>query len=176
MHDVGLNPTRAGALDALKRMGASIDVTEDTGSGSDWEPTGTLTASTAPLKGIRIAGQLALRCIDEIPILAIAAAFGRGATEFRDVGELRHKESDRIHMVADGLRQMGIDVVEFDDGLRVVGGRPSRSCVIDCKDDHRIAMSFTIAAAAGADVKISGAQSVQTSYPDFFRDLERLSV
>ena len=175
INNVGLNPTRTGALDALFKMGADISVAPSD-VGQSWEPKGTITVRTKHLHGTVLDGELALRCLDEIPVLAVAAAFASGVSEFRDIGELRHKESDRIHSVAQGLSDMGVNVTEFDDGLRIHGGVNRQATTINCAHDHRIAMAFAVAGVAGGDIRLSGAQSVQTSYPQFFHELERLSV
>lgn len=175
LEGVGLNPTRSGALDALLRMGASIHVSPQNDV-DGWEPVGTIAVRSSRLNGITLEGEEALRCLDEIPVLAVAAAFASGVSEFRDISELRHKESDRIHAVATGLRSLGVLVEEFDDGLRITGGITSSLARIDCAHDHRIAMAFAVAGAAGANVELIGAQSIQTSYPQFFEDLERISV
>jgi 3-phosphoshikimate 1-carboxyvinyltransferase len=174
LRGVGVNPTRTGVIDALRLMGADIRCVElHSPSG---EPIADVHVRYRPLAGTRISGELALRCLDELPVLAVAAAFAAGETVIADAAELRVKESDRIAVVANGLSQLGFDVQEQRDGMRVTGGRTAASARIDAGGDHRIAMAFSIAALAGEhEVLIDGAQSVQTSYPDFFNHLVELS-
>jgi 3-phosphoshikimate 1-carboxyvinyltransferase len=171
---VGLNPTRSGVFDALIQMGADIEC-EAIDSGSA-EAVCDLVVRYRGLKGVDIEGDLALRCIDELPVLAVAGAFASGVTRIKDAAELRVKESDRIAMTAGGLRQLGFTVSEFDDGLQVVGGDTTSAATIDADGDHRIAMSFAVAGLAGRhSVTLRGAESVLTSYPNFFHHLEELS-
>ena len=107
---VGVNPTRTGVLDVLDAMGADVQVFPKEVEGP--EPVADLLARSGPLVGTEVSGELTLRCIDEIPILAVIAAFAEGTTIFRDLEELRHKESDRLTAVADGLRRLGVEVEE----------------------------------------------------------------
>jgi 3-phosphoshikimate 1-carboxyvinyltransferase len=172
IRDVGVNPTRTGVLDALRAMGALVEFHPRTDGA---EPSADLRVRAADLRGTRIEGDLALRCLDELPILAIAAAFAEGVTEIRDAEELRLKESDRITRVAEGLKALGVQVEEFDDGWRIQGGRPRGPATIDANRDHRIAMSFAVAGLVAGPVAISGSRTVHTSYPDFRETLEALS-
>lgn len=172
LRGVGLNPTRTGVIDALVAMGASITSgpTESRG-----EPLGDLTVRAASLHGTRIDGELALRCLDELPVLAIAAACAQGTTHIRDAAELRVKESDRIARVATGLRALGVMVEEHADGLSIEGGRLAGPATIDCTGDHRLAMAFGVASlVAEGDVTLVGAEH-DTSYPAFFQALSRLA-
>ena len=174
--DVGLNPTRTGVLDALLAMGASIEVVERHDDGL--EPRGTLAVRSAPLHGIRIDGDLALRSLDELPVLAVAAAFAEGPTVIADAAELRVKESDRIARVASGLRSLGVDVQEAPDGMTIVppSGGPRGPARIDASGDHRLAMSFTVAGrVAPGGVHIDHADAVASSWPGFYEALESLS-
>lgn len=170
---VGLNPTRAGVVDALRQMGASIEV--DPAGADAVEPQGDLVVRHVGLTGTRIDGELALRCLDELPVLAVAAAFAEGETVIADAAELRVKESDRIARVVAGLRAMQVEVEERPDGMVIQGGRPVGPAVVDARGDHRIAMAFAIAAAATTGgVRIEGADSIATSYPAFLSHLEGL--
>ena len=170
---VGLNPTRAGVIDALRAMGADIEVEPVVAAGA--EPIGTLRVRHGPLVGARIDGELALRCLDELPVLAVAAAFAEGETVIADARELRVKESDRIARVVAGLRALGIEVEERPDGMVIEGGRPAGPAAVDATGDHRIAMAFAVAGAASpGGVRIGSAESVRTSYPTFAEHLERL--
>ncbi len=172
LENVGINPTRAGVLDALDRMGASVQVFKKEGGA---EPVADLLVRFGPLIGTRIDGDLALRCIDELPILAVAAAFAEGETVIADAAELRVKESDRIAQMAAGLRTLGIEVEERPDGMVIQGGRPAGPGICDATGDHRIAMSFAVAArATPGGVTIRGADAVSSSYPGFRTDLESL--
>ena len=119
VENVGLNPTRTGALDVLTAMGADIQITP--GADAMGEPVGAVRVRSSALRGTRVAGELALRAIDEIPALAVAAACAEGITEFADLAELRVKESDRIVAVARELRRAGVAVEERPDGLVVTG-------------------------------------------------------
>ena len=173
LRGVGVNPTRAGVIDALRAMGARIDVEPLDSPGA--EPTADLRIRAGALQGTLIGGELSLRCIDEIPALAIAAAFAEGETIIRDAAELRVKESDRIARVVQGLRSMGVEVEELPDGMIIRGGGPRAAGLVDATGDHRIAMAFAVAGlAAPGGVQIVGAESITSSYPSFRADLERL--
>jgi 3-phosphoshikimate 1-carboxyvinyltransferase len=168
---VGVNPTRTGALDVLRAMGAKIDVVP---AASGVEPVADLHVRAAELRGTTVAGELSVRAIDELPVLAVAAAFARGVTEIRDAAELRVKESDRIARVASGLRALGVQVDELDDGMRIHGGEPRGPASVDATGDHRIAMAFAVAGLASGPVHVAGADAIRSSYPDFPRTLEAL--
>jgi 3-phosphoshikimate 1-carboxyvinyltransferase len=173
LKDVGMNPTRAGVVDALRKMGARLEVTPLDRAGA--EPMADLTIRAGGLRGCRIDGELALRCLDELPVLAVAAAFAEGETTIADAEELRVKESDRIARVVAGLREFGVVVEERPDGMVIQGGRPHGPAKIDARGDHRIAMAFAVAASAcDGGATIAGAESIATSYPSFLSDLEAL--
>jgi 3-phosphoshikimate 1-carboxyvinyltransferase len=175
---VGVNPTRTGILDALGVMGADVHVEPVSARGA--EPVADITVRAARLHGGRIDGELALRSLDELPILAVAASFAEGETVIADAAELRVKESDRIARVVVGLRQLGIDVDEHPDGMTIHGRgpdavRPAADAVIDATGDHRIAMSFFVAGmAAGGGLRIEGADSISSSFPTFLTVMEGL--
>jgi 3-phosphoshikimate 1-carboxyvinyltransferase len=175
LQDVGLNPTRTGILEVLEQMGADItllNVREVTG-----EPMGDIQVRSADLKATEIAGAVIPRLIDEIPILAVAAAYAQGTTRIRDAAELRVKESDRLAAIARQLTQMGSAITEYPDGLEIRGGMPLRGAEVESYADHRIAMSLAIAAlAAQGSTVLSGAESASISYPDFFPTLESLTL
>lgn len=173
LRQVGVNPTRAGVLDALALMGANIEVHPVQSPGA--EPVADLVVRAGPLRGARIDGTLALRCLDELPVLAVAAAFAEGETVIADAEELRVKESDRIARVVEGLRAFGVQVEEQRDGMIIQGGAPRGPGSVDARGDHRIAMAFAVcAAAAPGGVRIAGAESIRTSYPDFLEHLAAL--
>lgn len=170
---VGLNPTRTGVLDVLRDMGVSIEVEVVDAP----EPYGTVRVRGGELRGTRIAGALIPRLIDEIPVLAVAAAFAEGETTFADAAELRVKESDRVATTVAGLRALGIDADARPDGL-VVRGRPGaapvETVVIDSAGDHRIAMAFAIAGLR-LGVHLPNTACVATSYPSFGSSLARFA-
>ncbi len=165
LENVGLNPTRTGILEIFRRMGADIQVTPATDAGA--EPVGTIVIRPARLRGIRVPPELVPLAIDEFPLVFVAAALADGQTVIAGAGELRHKESDRIGVMAAGLRALGIDVEEHEDGATINGGRLSGG-EIDSAGDHRVAMAFAIAAAAATGpVRIHDTANVATSFPDF---------
>ncbi|MGH7394217.1 MAG: 3-phosphoshikimate 1-carboxyvinyltransferase [Candidatus Methylomirabilales bacterium] len=163
---VGLNPTRTGLLEVLRAMGAAIEV-----QGSRevcGEPVGDLLVAAGPLRGVSVGGALIPRLIDEIPILAVAAAAAAGETEIRDAGELRVKESDRIAALAAELGRLGADVAERPDGLTIRGGRPLAGTSCASRGDHRVAMALAIAAlVARGGTRIADSACIRTSFPDF---------
>lgn len=166
---VGLNPTRAGVIEALRAMGADLEVTI-TGQAMG-EPVGTIRARACRLHGTRIAGALALRSIDEVPALAMAAAVAEGETVFADLHELRIKESDRIAALARELGRAGVSVTEQADGLTITGvaGEGARlgGGQVLPMHDHRIAMSGAVLAlVAGGDTLVP-ADEIATSFPTF---------
>jgi 3-phosphoshikimate 1-carboxyvinyltransferase len=167
--NVGLNPTRTGVIDVLRRMGAQISVRELPSSG---EPRGDILIRGSELKGTVIGGAEIPNVIDELPILAVAGALAQGVTRIQDAAELRVKETDRIAAVAENLRRMGATVTEFDDGMEITGGAVLHGAVIPTFHDHRIAMAFAIAGLfAEGETVIEGPECIQTSYPSFTRDL-----
>lgn len=171
--NVGINPTRDGIIDVIKMMGGDItfaNVNADSG-----EPTADITVKTSSLKGCVIEGDIIPKLIDEIPVIAILACFAEGETVIKDAAELKVKESNRIDVMVNNLSAMGADITGTDDGMIIRGGKPLHSAVIHSKKDHRIAMSFAIAAMCAEDeTEILDADCVNISYPDFYRDLENL--
>ncbi len=143
---VGLNPTRTGILRILELMGADLRIEQSPGEVG--EPVGRLIVRPRRLSGIEVPPELVPLAIDEFPVIFVAAALASGETVVRGAGELRHKETDRIRVMADGLRTLGIDVEEYPDGARIRGGR-FRSGTVDSAGDHRVAMSFAVGAAQG---------------------------
>lgn len=173
MPRVGLNPTRTGLLDVLRAMGANILIENERDIGG--EPIGDLVVKSAPLSGVKVAGDIIPNLIDEIPILCVAALAADGVTEIRNAGELRHKESDRISAMVTGLRAMGAQVEEYEDGLAVEGGHPLSGARIATHHDHRIAMAFTVAGLlAGGSTVIEDADVAAVSFPGFYEVLESL--
>ena len=168
--DVGLNPTRTGIIDVLVRMGARIrEVIESSLHG---EPIGNLDIKGGKLRATEIRGAEIPNVIDEIPILAVAAALAEGTTVIRDAAELRVKETDRIAVVASHLRAMGAKVEEFPDGMAITGGSPLKGAQLQSHHDHRIAMAFSIAGLfASGETVMEGTDCVNTSYPGFEQTL-----
>jgi 3-phosphoshikimate 1-carboxyvinyltransferase len=175
---VGVNPTRTGFLDALALFGARLKL-ELGGQSAASEPVARLTVGAQKLKGAQLEGELVLRSIDEVPILAVLGALAEGETVIRGAGELRVKESDRLAQMALGLRAMGAWVEELPDGLRIEGrgGRLEGGAQIDSAMDHRIALAFSVAALAShKPTTITGAEWADVSFPGFFRLLRRLGA
>ena len=169
--NVGLNETRTGVLAVLVRMGAAIREVID----AQAEPIGVVEIQGARLKGTEIKGAEIPNVIDEIPILAVAAALAHGKTVISDAGEVRVKETDRLAAVAMNLRLMGAQVAETEDGLEIIGGTPLHGARLDSFGDHRIAMAFAVAGMfAEGETTITGTECVNTSYPNFYATLEKL--
>ncbi len=170
---VGLNPTRTGGLDALRRMGARLTITPDPETGP--EPTGTLRMESSELRPVHVVGSEAPRLIDEVPVLAVAAAFARGESHFEGMGELRVKESDRIASTCALLRAVGVEVEEQAEGFRVHGTGGAAGGLVETHDDHRIAMAALVAGcAASGEVRVDSSRMVGTSDPGFAERLEIL--
>ena len=174
---VGLNPTRTGIIDVVRRMGASVTVEPDGGvdpSASVGEPTGSLTVEYRGLGSTVITPAEVPGIIDELPVLAAMATHG-GELQVSGAQELRVKESDRISALADGLRRMGGDIDEQPDGFHVRGRVRLRGGEVDARHDHRLAMAFAVAAlGASGPTTIHGAGAAAVSYPEFFSVLEGL--
>lgn len=170
---VGVNPTRTGIIDALEAMGACVEVGEERLSGG--EPVADIVVRSSRLRGASFGGDLIPRLQDEIPALAIAAVFAEGRTEVRDAAELRVKESDRIAMLAVGLRTMGARIEELPDGFVIEGTGRLRGATVESHGDHRLAMAFAVAGLlAEGETAIEGAECVAVSYPGFWDDIDRL--
>jgi 3-phosphoshikimate 1-carboxyvinyltransferase len=171
VENVLLNPRRTAFLDVLRRMGAHVE----TGiRGEDPEPVGWIEARSSRLGGTEVRAEEVPALIDEVPILAVAAAFGHGELLVRGASELRVKESDRIATLAEGLRRLGGAVDEHPDGLTVRGGTPLRGASVRSHGDHRIAMALAIAGlAAEGETTIEDAGCIAVSFPEFPSLLER---
>ena len=166
LKQVGLNPRRTGLLHALRLMGA--DITEENPAEQGGEPVADLVVRYAPLKGARIPEALVPDMIDEFPALFVAAAAAEGQTVVTGAAELRVKESDRLAAMATGLRALGMQVDETEDGATLHGGITLGSGTIESHGDHRIAMAFAIAGQiSGGEVRINDIANVATSFPDF---------
>ena len=178
LRDVGLNPTRTAFLEVLKDLGASIS-TRNRGE-RHLEFVGDLVASSSRLRtergGMLLSGEIIPNIIDEIPILAVVATQVEGRVEVRDAKELRIKESDRIRTVADGIRSLGGEIEEFEDGFAVTGPQRLSGGRVETEGDHRIAMAFAIAGLiAEGTTGIVDAGCASVSFPDFFESLATLT-
>jgi len=164
---ININPTRTGIIEILKLMGADITISNETEMAG--EKTADIQVRSADLKGIEIPNELVPLAIDEFPVLFIAASCAEGETLLTGAKELRVKESDRIQVMADGLKILGIKTEVLDDGIHIQGGQFSKpSAPIKSRHDHRVSMSFVVASAAcNFDIKIEGVDNVKTSFPNF---------
>lgn len=173
---VCVNPTRTGLLDALRAMGARLEVVPK-GDAAGSEPVADLIVEAGRLAGGRIGGELLTRMIDEVPALCAMAAFARGTTEIRDARELRVKESDRIATMAEVLSAFGVPCVEYDDGMRIEGGAKLHGATVRSHGDHRVAMSAAVLAlGAGSESVIEDVGCVDTSFPGFADMLRALGA
>lgn len=173
LRQVGINPTRTGVIEILKQMGANISLENQAMAGG--EPVADIRIKASDLKGIHIPEDQVPLAIDEFPAIFIAAACAEGQTVLTGAAELRVKESDRIQVMADGLQALGIDCTPTPDGMIIQGkGKAGESpavfggAVIECHHDHRIAMSFAMAALrSSGQIQINGTETVATSFPNF---------
>lgn len=173
LKNVGINPTRDGMLRVCKAMGADITLLNEDYSGA--EPCADLLIRSSSLHGTVIEGDIIPTLIDELPVIAVLAAFAEGTTIIADAAELKVKESDRIAVMTDNLQRMGCDVQATDDGMIIHGGAPLHGAVIDSKKDHRIAMSFAVAGlVCDEELEIQDSDCVKISYPRFYDDLYSL--
>jgi 3-phosphoshikimate 1-carboxyvinyltransferase len=169
---VGLNPTRMGFVEVLRRMGGVVDAAVRTEA---IEPAGELRARHAPLRAVTLGPEDVPAVIDELPLIGVLATQAEGATEVRGAGELRVKESDRIAGLVAGLRGLGADAEELPDGFVVHGPVALAGGRCDARSDHRLAMAFTLAGLVASErVTVVGMEFVGDSFPDFVRALEAL--
>ena len=172
LKNVGINPTRDGLLRVCKAMGADITALNVCTEG---EPTADLLVRSSTLHGTTVEGEIIPTLIDEIPMIAVMAAFAQGTTVIRNAQELKVKESDRIAVMAENLSLMGVDITPTEDGMIIHGGKPLHGAVIDSHLDHRIAMSFAVAGLlCDGPLSIKGGDCVNISYPEFYEDLYSL--
>jgi 3-phosphoshikimate 1-carboxyvinyltransferase len=173
VRDVGVNPTRDGVLEILRAMGAKIQLLNQrikTG-----EPVADIKVNGSQLKGVEIGPEMVARTVDEYPILAVAGALASGMTTMSGVKELRYKESDRIATMTEGLRRLGAEVDEREDGMTIRGGKPLEAASVKTYGDHRVAMSLAIAGLSTAGgIHMDDVDCVNTSFPGFFELLHRL--
>jgi 3-phosphoshikimate 1-carboxyvinyltransferase len=174
LQHVGVNPTRTGVIDILKLMGANIELNNQRMVGG--EPVADIRVRSAKLQGIAVPEALVPLAIDEFPALFVAAACAEGTTVVTGAEELRVKESDRIQVMADGLQAIGVDATPTEDGM-VINGGPIAGGQVHSRDDHRIAMAFTMAGLrASAPITIEDCANVNTSFPDFIGLASRAGI
>ena len=171
--DVCVNETRTGFLDTLRRMGARVEYARDRLTGGEW--VSSVHVAPARLCAVEVGADLVPSMIDELPLLACVATRAEGETVITGASELRVKESDRIAAVVENLRGIGAEAEELGDGMRVIGShRPLRGRVRTF-GDHRLAMAFgVLGATPGNEIAVDDRECVAVSYPDFWRDLERV--
>lgn len=175
IENVGINPTRDGMIRVCQAMGGNIsleNVREICG-----EPVADIVVRHSSLHGTIIEGDIIPTLIDELPVISVMAAFADGQTVIRDAAELKVKESDRIAVMTENLSAMGVDITATDDGMIINGGKTPHGAAIQSHLDHRIAMSFAVAAlASDGETEIIGSDCVNISYPTFYSDLFKLAL
>jgi 3-phosphoshikimate 1-carboxyvinyltransferase len=176
LKDVGVNPTRTGVIEILRQMGATIILSNERSTGS--EPIADITVRGARLAGIDIPPDLVPSAIDEFPALFVAAACAKGTTRLVEAGELRHKESDRIDVMADGLRSLGVGVNTRADGVEILGSESGFNAgQIASRGDHRVAMAFAMAGLkATGPIEITDCAAIATSFPGFVESARPLGL
>lgn len=176
IRDVGVNPTRRGVIDILKKMGGDLEVTDE--RVVDGEPVADIVARSSHLRGIKISGGELLPAIDEFPVICVAAALAEGVTTIEGAGELRVKESDRIAAMAEGLKNIGVEAGERPGGIVIKGCGPEgsiRGGRVKSHGDHRIAMAMAVAGLVSRDgVSIEDPDCVDVSFPGFFEILSKV--
>ena len=170
---VGLNPGRTGILEILAAMGADLEIIP---SADTPEPVGTVVARPSRLRGTEVGGTTIPAAVDELPLVALAATQAEGTTVIRDAAELRVKETDRIAVLAEGLRALGATVEDRPDGLIIEGPTPLNGGVVKAAGDHRMAMTFAVAGLISREpVKVQGWEAASVSYPGFLDDLKKVA-
>lgn len=170
---INLNPTRTGLLDVLLEMGADITVTDKGLEGG--EPAGEIHVRYGTLKGVEVGGETVVRMIDEFPVFMVAALCAEGRTVVRDAQELRVKETDRLAVMTAELRKLGADITETEDGFIIEGPQMLRGARVDGHDDHRVAMSMTVAGlVAEGQTIVDDARCAGDSFPGFAETVARL--
>ncbi len=172
--DVGVNPTRTGALDIFREMGAQIELQREREVSG--EPVADIVVRPSKLRGVTVGGDLVPRAIDELPLIAALGCYAEGETVIRDAEELRVKETDRIAALCSELPKLGAEVEEHPDGLTVRGGRKLRGAPLKSYGDHRMAMTLAVAALrAEGESTIDEAECVEISFPQFFDVLDSIT-
>ncbi len=174
IRNVGVNPTRSGAIEILRAMGGSIEMLEEREISG--EPVADILVRSSRLTGTAISGNVVPRAIDEFPAICVAAACAEGTTTINDARELRVKETDRIAAMAKNLRLLGVPVEESDDGMTITGVDVLAGGSVESFGDHRIAMSLSVAALVSkGGITVSDTECVATSFPTFFQLLEQVA-
>ncbi|MEH2941896.1 3-phosphoshikimate 1-carboxyvinyltransferase [Lachnospiraceae bacterium KK002] len=173
IRNVGVNPTRSGILQVVYAMGGKLSLLNERAVSG--EPVADILVTSSSLHGTTVEGSIIPTLIDELPIIAVMAAFAEGTTVIRDAQELKVKESDRIATVTENLKAMGADITPTEDGMIIHGGNTLHGARIKTYGDHRIAMSFAIAGLnAEGTTTFDDENCVTVSYPSFYQDLEKL--
>ncbi|MGM0839862.1 MAG: 3-phosphoshikimate 1-carboxyvinyltransferase [Bacillota bacterium] len=172
LKNVGLNETRVGIVEVMKKMGASIEIMESTKTG---EPIGDVLVESSDLTGIEIGGDLIPSLIDEIPVIALLASQAKGKTLIKDAQELKVKETNRIDAIVQELGNLGADIQGTEDGMIIEGKTPLHGGEVHSWGDHRIGMTLAVASLiTNSDVILEGADAVNISYPTFFEHINKL--
>ncbi|MFH2138849.1 MAG: 3-phosphoshikimate 1-carboxyvinyltransferase [Candidatus Omnitrophota bacterium] len=175
IRNVGLNPTRSYLIPLLKKMGADIRILKKNNRLKSWEPAADLMIKSSSLKGINISEKEAAYCIDELPILCVAACFAKGKTYIRGAGELRVKETDRIYSMVTNLQKMGADIVNKKNDLIISGPAQLKGAVVNSFKDHRSAMCMAIAGLLSqGQTTIKDTECIHKSFPEFMKVLKSL--
>ena len=170
---VNLNETRSGIIEVIKNMGGNIHIENE--AKECGESVGDITVKSSLLHGTLIDKEMIPSLIDEIPVIAVLAAFCEGETIIKDASELRVKESDRIEAISYNLKKMGCDIQPTNDGMKIIGGKPLHAIKVKTYSDHRIAMAFAIAGLSADDeTTFDDPECVKISYPTFFDDIKKL--
>lgn len=175
LENVGINPTRDGIIRVLKSMGADIEIIS---SSNTFEPVADIKVCYSKLHSTTIEGELIPTLIDELPLLAAVATMAEGTTIIKDAQELKVKESNRIRVMCEELSKLGVNVLETEDGMEIIGtDKLSGNITIDTHDDHRIAMTFAILGLiSDGEIKLNNSKCVEISYPEFFSDLKKVNI
>jgi 3-phosphoshikimate 1-carboxyvinyltransferase len=175
IRDIGINPTRTGLIDILKKMGADIRI--ENKREVSGEPIADIYVRHSELSGIEIGGDMVLRSIDEFPILCVAASVAQGTTKITGAKELRVKESDRIASMSRELRKMGVEIEELEDGVIIKGTERLKGATVQSYGDHRVAMALKIAGLlSDGETNVEDTECIKTSYPEFIETLNRLKT
>jgi len=176
LKDVGINPTRSGIIEALQEMGAYLELQNKRSWGE--EPVADiLVRGGKRLEGITLQGEIIPRLIDEIPVIAVAAALAEGKTVISDASELRVKESDRISELCAQLQKLGVQITETEDGMIIDGGKQLKGAEVESCGDHRIAMALAVAGlVAEGETAVHGAEVINISFPKFMPSMRSLIV
>ncbi|HJV18016.1 MAG TPA: 3-phosphoshikimate 1-carboxyvinyltransferase [Bacillales bacterium] len=173
LKNVGLNPTRTGIIEVMKKMGANLELISS--HDSLFEPFGDIKIKASNLKSTVIEGDLIPKLIDEIPIIALLATQANGTTEIKDAHELRVKETNRIDTVVDELTKLGANIEATEDGMIIYGPTPLNGGVVSSHGDHRIGMMLSIASLiANGETILENPEAISVSYPDFFTHLNTI--